>query len=172
MKYVNRAFAAVALAGLIASAIVHLAAFAGVNLGFKIIFSLLMAVPVLVIPIALKNSAPDFRSAARVQAEFLTSFYGSIPKWAKTGILSLFFYFAVNFAIFLVMTGNGFPERMQDGSIAIINHGQFVRDSNSEEMRRAELMRQRFFSSCGAVFYFYAFAYYGLRSNQKTLING
>jgi hypothetical protein len=169
VRYLNRVFAAMAAVGLLASAIVHFAALAGSNLEFRVILPLFLPIPVLIIPIAVANSASDFRSAARVQSEFLAEFYGSIPKWAKNGILGLFLYFLVNFGVFGVMTGNGFPERMRDGSVAIMSHGKFVRRSNQEDMRKAELMREGFFSSGGAVVYLYFFAYYGLRSNERVL---
>ena len=168
LRYLNRIFAIVALAGLLASMTVHIAAFVGVNFGFRLLMWLWLPIPILVLPLAIAHYAPDFQSVARVQSEFLAAFYASIPKWAKHGIFGLFFYFIINFTIFLVMTGNGFPERMQDGSIAVMNHGAFVRGSDERELHRAELMRERFFSSGGAVCYFYLMAYYGLRRDSRS----
>ncbi len=65
------------------------------------------------------------------------------PEWIGGFLLALFLYLLVNTGFFIYLTLEGRAVRMDDGSYAISNHGDFVRSITLDEYRLAHAREAR-----------------------------
>lgn len=75
------------------------------------------------------------------------------PRWLRILTVVCFIYAGVNFAIFMAYTLEGSPERRDDGTFIVENHGQFVREIDEAEYHRLQAFVARGFSGHWMLFY-------------------
>ena len=140
-----------AIAGLVASLIIHLLSFAHIH--FVADFILHIGVFIVFVPAirhAQKITPKDGKRRPR--------FPPGVPGWCKVMTLVLFIYSFPNFAIFMGRMGEGAPKAREGGGYEISHRGDFIREINEAEYHQLMAYQSRGFSGHWMLFYSASYA--------------
>ena len=156
--HLNRAFGVAALAGLLVSLCVNVAALLGVVALLQLpwIWALHFGIFLVFGPFVLdyRKAFPRKPALAELRARF--------PDWVMALGLGVFLYALANFALFMGKTGGGNPV-LRDGQYLLLSHGRLIRELSSSEYDGLRLNEVRGFSGHWLLFYFVPMAYFLLR---------
>ena len=169
---VNRILGIVALAGFMMSALVHVAALAGVAVFERVPTVWLLHVGIFAVFIPFVTS-----SRRELQSNTgLDQMLAIVPSWVALIGGALFAYAFINFLVFMSRTQGGNPS-LENGKFVLLNHGHLIRELTPAEYTAYRANEARGFSGHWLVFYFVPFAYFmfGKKPNhlpQPTLAHG
>jgi drug/metabolite transporter superfamily protein YnfA len=164
MKRVYFAFGLLALAGFIASLLVHLAALSGIDVEEQIpaVWALHGGIFVVAIVYTILN-----RNKAKVKPSW--DMLGSaFPRWARLVGAGLLAYAVLNFVLFITATEGGNPI-IRDGKYHLLNHGALIRELTLAEYAAAKANVIRGFSGHWMVFYFILSASFLLKQETPAV---
>jgi len=149
------AIGALAFAGFAASAGVHVASLAGLDVQaqWPAVWSLHLGFFVVFLPFVISSRK---RLGARPG---LAALRENFPAWLIAAAGALTIYAIVNFVLFAVHGLGGTPA-IVDGKYVLQNHGHLVREIGRAEFLQAKVMELRGFSGHWMIFYFIPFAYF------------
>jgi hypothetical protein len=144
-----------ALAGLVLSALVHVAALAGndVQVRFPQVWMLHLGIFAVFIPLVIAARQRFGASPSRADIE------STMPRpivWLGKALMA---YAFINFALFMYLMREGGP-RQDGGKFVVSNHGRVVREITPAEYSALRAGELRGFSGHWLVFYFLPFGYF------------
>ncbi|MCB9851357.1 MAG: hypothetical protein H6817_11710 [Phycisphaerales bacterium] len=142
-QYVALVGAIVAGIVLITCAAVHCSTFFGVDLidEFPMVWSLHVITMGMFI-----FAACCSRKHSEVSKDSKHNPFPHAPTWMKALTSVLFAYAFINFAAFMFRSSEGTPEHRNNGTYAIMNHGEFVREIDEHEFHLGQARVIRLFS--------------------------
>ena len=161
-------FGLLALVGLIAALIVHIAAFAGLDVTVQFPFVWVLHAGVFAVFIPFVLSSRKMLGAKPGFAEIRRSF----PLWVVVLGIGVFAYAFVNFFIAMGLSEGGVPGIRGDKYV-IESHGRLIRELTEGEYHLHKAYEIRGFSGHWLVFYYFPCAYFLFRKKpDPTLDDG
>lgn len=159
----NRFFALLALTGFLLSAIVHVAALAGVDVSEHVPFVWALHAGVFIVFIPFVFSSRKTFGKKPSLSDLRTLLPGGVVLAGSV----LFIYAFANFLIFMSSMGGGSPA-IRAGKCVLENHGRLVREITCSEYTALRANELRGFSGHWLVFYFAPLAYFGFARKRPS----
>ncbi len=169
-RWLRRTIGLLAVAGFVASLVVHLLTFApraAVSMHSRI-WWLHVAVFPLVLALILASRAGT-RGLPR--AEVNRRVLRSLPGWARLALLLALCYAIANFGLFMVNTGGAAASRSGGGHVLTV-HGRVIRQVTEEEASRNEAETARGFSGHWMFFYLFPAVFFLARKEEAPSDRG
>jgi hypothetical protein len=152
----RRVLALTALAGLLGSLAVHLAALSGIDIAEQFPAVWMLHVGIFIVFVPYVFSSRKTMGSRPSWAQYRDLVPGSIL-WTGVGI---FAYVFLNFALFMNATEGG-NAALREGKYLLLQHGTLIRELTQAEYAAFKANEVRGFSGHWMLFYFMPFAYFG-----------